>query len=426
MDYPRVCLPSFARIRQYMPDDHIEDPREHVAAGFRESGVLRRLRPGGRVAITAGDRGFGKYREIIQGVIDAVHDVGGEPFLFNAIGSHGSATVEGQREILRRYGYTKEEFGVDVEVTLDTVHVGTAENGAQAHLNRAAYEADATIVVSQVQVHPVLAEGIASGLMKMTTIGCGAQTGPAWAHSHGLASSVRAVPKVTLAKANIVAGVAVVENGLDKPHTIEVVAPEHFEETDERLLILQKSLMRVIPFDNLHVLVVDAIGKNITGSGMDPNVIGFWRIKGGPHTPNIRRIVALDLSEESCGNGIGVGLADFTTKKFVGKYDWKACYINLLTGRDPHGRLIEGQLPLALENDREAMEVALYSALPEGSEEERRIVRIKSTRRLEVMYVSEALIAEAKQNPSVTILDDPHQMPFDDNQNVLWEEDDGC
>ena len=426
MDYPRVSLPRFARIRQYMPGDHIEDVRSHVIDEFDRTGVLEHIPPCGRVAITAGDRGFGEYAEVLRGVIDSVRRAGGEPFLFSAIGSHGGATTEGQREVLQRYGYTNAEFGVDVEVTLDTVVLGTAENGAEAHFNKAAYDASATIVISQVQVYPVLTEGVASGLMKMTTIGCGSQAGAAWAHSHGLDSSVRLVPGVTLPNSNIIAGVAVVENGLDRPHTIEVVTPGNFKEADERLLILQKSLMRVIPLDNLHVLVVDTIGKNITGSGMDPNVIGFWRIKGGPHTPNFRRIVALDLSDESLGNGIGVGLADFTTQKLASKYDWKSCYINLLTGRDPDGRLIEGQLPLALADDREAMEVALYSALPEGSREAPRIVRIKSTRHLDVMYVSEAIIPEVAQNPSTTLIEDLHEMPFDVDGNAVWEEENGC
>jgi hypothetical protein len=200
-----------------------------------------------------------------------------------------------------------------------------------------------------------------------------------------------------------------------------VVPSDRFEETDERLLLLQKSLMRVIPFDHLHVLVIDYIGKNITGSGMDPNVIGFWRIKGGPHVPDFRRIVALDITDESNGNGIGVGLADFTTEKLVKKYDWHNCYINLLTGRDPNGRLIEGQIPLPLKDDREAMEVALYSSLAEGSDEPIRMVRIRSTRKLDVMYISESMIPEAAQDPSTSVLDVPHDMPFDGDGNAIWE-----
>lgn len=368
---------------------------------------------------------MGRYHDILHGVIAAVREAGGEPFLFNAVGSHGGATEEGQREVLKRMGITEENFGVPIVVTMETVNLGTAENGAEAHFNKAAYDAGATIIISRVSVHPVLTEGIASGLYKMITIGSGAQRGPAWAHSHKLEESVRTVPKVTLANANIIAGVAIVENGYEEVHTVEVVPPEKFEETDERLLILQKSLMRVIPFDHLHVLVVDFIGKNITGSGMDPNVIGFWRIKGGPHTPDFRRIVALDLTYESLGNGIGVGLADFTTQKLVDKYDWKSCYINLLTGRDPEGRLIEGQLPLALKDDREAMEVALYSSLPEGSKDDPRIVRIRSTRKLDAMYISEALIPEAEQDPIAEILDEPHEMLFDNTGNAIWEEEDG-
>lgn len=421
MEYPRRKLPLVARVQQYMPDDHIKDVYKHVIQQFKESGVLDKVKGAKRVAITAGDRGMGENQTITRAIIDAVKDAGGKPFLFNAIGSHGGATVEGQRRVLELYGYTEEQFGVPVEVTLDTVTLGVAENGAEAHFNRAAYDADATIVVSQEAVHPVLTEDLASGLMKMTTIGCGAQAGPAWAHSHDLAESVRLVPKVTLPNSNIIAGVAVVENELDKPHTIEVVPPDRFEETDRRLLILQKSLLRVLPFDHLHVLVVDKIGKNITGSGMDPNVIGFWRIKGGSHTPDFRRIVALDLTEESLGNGIGVGLADFTTERLFKKYDWNATYTNLLTGRDPSGRLIEGQMPLPLKNDRLAMEVALYSAMPEGSDEPPRLIRIKSTRRLDVMYVSEAILDEARHDPSAKILDEPHEMPFDADGNAIWE-----
>lgn len=421
MEYPRRPIPRMIRVRQYMPDDSIPNIHEHVMQQFRESRLLKKIN-GKRVAITAGDRGMGGYKEITRGIIDAVREAGGNPFLFNAVGSHGAATVDGQRKIFDIYGYTEKEFGVPVEVTMETVVLGTAENGAEAHFNKAAYDADATIVMSQVQVHPVIAEGIASGLMKMTTIGCGSQAGAAWAHSYGLPESVKAVPKVVLPKSNIVAGVAVVETGLDHPHTIEVVPPEKFEERDKELLILQKSLMRTIPFDHLHVLVVDFIGKNITGSGMDPNVIGFWRIKGGAHTPDFRRIVALDLTPESIGNGIGIGLADFTTEKFMKKFDWKSCYINLLTGRDPEGRLIEGQLPLALKDDREAIEVALYSAMPEESKEEPRLVRISSTKKLDMMYISEALIAEARQDPSATILDEPHEMPFDDAGNAIWRE----
>jgi len=424
VEYPRCELPKFVKVRQYLPDEHIDDVRNHVIDQFKSSGLLSHLSGGKRVAISAGDRGIGLYHEILRGIIDAVKDAGGEPFLFNAIGSHGGATVEGQREVLKLHGITEENLGAPVEVTMDTAALGKAENGAEAHLNKAAYEADATIVVSQVAVHPVLTEGIASGLMKMVTIGCGAQAGPAWAHSHGLAESVRLVPKVTIPNSNIIAGVAIVCNGYNKPHTIEIVSPDNFEQTDERLLILQKGLMKVIPFDHLHVLAIDLIGKNIAGSGMDPNVIGFWRIKGGPHTPDFRRIVVFDLTEVSRGNGIGVGLADFTTKKFVDKFDWNACYINLLTGRDPNGRLIEGQLPLALANDREALEVALYSALPEGSDEPRRIVRVRNTRSLDVMYISEALIPEAVQDPSAEVLGEPKDMTFDDSGNAVWEESD--
>jgi hypothetical protein len=252
----------------------------------------------------------------------------------------------------------------------------------------------------------------------MVTIGLGKQRGAQQAHGHGLWGSVREVPRITMARAKIVAGLAVVESAYRRPLAIEAVPPSYdaFLEADTRLLRVAKAHLGTIPFEHLDVLVVDELGKNCSGAGMDPNIIGRWRIAGGAHVPDFRRVVVLRLTDPSLGNGLGVGMADFTTKRFVDAYDEGVTYVNLLTASEPGGNTIEGHVPLALPSDREAIEVALFSALPGGAP---RVCRIKNTEELGELWVSEGLLGEVAQNPKLTVLDTPAPMPFDENGNLL-------
>lgn len=227
------------------------------------------------------------------------------------------------------------------------------------------------------------------------------------------------LPRVTLERANILFGVAVVENGYRKPLVVEVVPPtyEAFHEADTRLLDITRAHVPTIPFDHLDLLIVDEIGKNITGSGMDLNVIGHWRATGkGPFTPDFRRIVVLSLTHPSLGNGLGIGLADFTTRRFMDAYDPAVSYVNLLTSMEPDSTTHEGPAPLALPNDREALEVGLYSAVPQG---EPRVCRIRSTAQLDQFWVSPALLEEVKQNPHLTVAAPPAPFAFDEAGNLL-------
>jgi hypothetical protein len=211
---------------------------------------------------------------------------------------------------------------------------------------------------------------------------------------------------------------AVVENGYREPCAIEAVAPtyEAFLEADMRLLRLAKQHLAKIPFDKLDLLIVDELGKTISGAGMDPNVIGHWRNSDAPHTPNFKRIAVLSLTEASLGNGLGIGMADFTTRRFANSFDPVVSYINLLTASEPGGNTREGLLPLALDSDREAMEVALFSALP-GPQPW--VCRIHNTARLDEIFVSEALLPEVERNSKLTVLDQPAPVSFDDSGNLL-------
>ena len=252
----------------------------------------------------------------------------------------------------------------------------------------------------------------------MTTVGLGKQIGAQEAHSHGLWESVRAVPEVTLGRAKVLFGVAVVENAFRQPVVIEVVPGNYqaFREADTRLLDIAKQHFARIPAQQLDLLIVDELGKNISGTGMDLNVIGSWRVKGGKPDPDFRRIVALSLTRESLGNGLGIGLADFTTERMMNEYDPAVTYVNLLTATEPGGNTREGPLPLALPSDREAIEVALHSALPA---EAPRVCRIRNTALLEELWVSEPVLKELRAQSDISITQEPEEVRFDKEGNLF-------
>lgn len=418
MPLPRREIGSGAWVEQHLPSDAIDDVRGTTRRRLLESGFLRHVAPGHRVAITAGSRGIGAFVDILGGAIDAVRHIGGEPFVIPAMGSHGGATADGQREILGRLGATEDALGAAVRATMDTVALGTADNGAIAHVDAIAWNADGIIVIGRVKTHPESAAALASGLLKMSTVGLGKQQGAQEAHAHGLWESVRAVPRLQLARARVLCGVAVVENGYRHPVAIEVVEPAYqaFLDADTRLLRLAKQHLATIPFDNLDLLIVDELGKTVSGAGMDPNIIGRWRATDAPHVPDFRRIVVLSLTHGSLGNGLGSGMADFTTERFVREYDPIVSYVNLVTASEPGGSTREGPLPLALPSDREAIEVALHSALPGDRP---RVCRIRNTGDLARFWVSDALLDDVRIHPRLSIDSDAAPMTFDSAGNLL-------
>jgi hypothetical protein len=414
IEFPKRDIPQVALVKQRLPTDHVADVRGETSQKLLAAGLRERLKPGARVAITAGSRGMGGFVELVSGVADAVKACGGEPFIIPAMGSHGGATDEGQVEILKRLGVTEASVGAPIRATMNTRALGASHTGAVAHLDDLAAEADGIIVLGRTKTHPENKEGVASGLLKMVTVGLGKQIGAQEAHTHGLWESVKAVPQVTMAKAKILCGVSVVENAFRQPALIEVVPPtyEAFKEADTRLLEISKRHFAEIPFQQLDVLVVDQLGKNISGTGMDLNVIGKWRMAGGERDPNFQRIAVLSLTPESLGNGLGIGLADFTTRRFMDEYDAGVTYVNLLTATEP-GEMNprEGPLPLALASDREAIGVALFSAL---ASERPRLCRIKNTARLDVFWVSEALLGEVEWNEKLSLVQPLAPMEFNE------------
>lgn len=419
LPFPQRDAPPLARVHQRLSSEHIADVRGETRERLLAAGLRDKVKAGSRVAVTAGSRGMGGFVELVAGCVDAVKECGGEPFVMPAMGSHGGATAEGQTEILRRLGITEEAVGAGIRATMHTHALGTTETGAIAHLDDLAAAADGVIVLGRTKTHPENTAGVASGLLKMVTVGLGKQAGAQEAHTHGLWSSVKAVPKLTMQKAKILFGVAVVENAFRQPVIVEVVPPVYdaFKESDERLLEAAKPHVAKLPFQQLDLLIVDELGKNISGTGMDLNVIGDWRIKGGAHEPDFRRIAVLSLTRESLGNGLGIGLADFTTRRFMEEYDAAVTYVNLLTATEPGTvNTREGPLPLALASDREAVGVALFSALASARP---RVCRIRSTARLDEFWVSEALLEEVARNDSLSVEERPAALEYDEAGNLF-------
>ena len=420
MPFPGVPVPPLARVRQVLSGEHIDDVRGDICRKLVGSGLIDKLNTGAKVAITAGSRGMGGFVELLGGIIDAVKQKGGEPFIIPAMGSHGGAVEEGQIEILHRLGVKESELGAEIRATMKTHALGTAKTGAIAHLDDIAATADGVIVLGRTKTHPENREGIASGLLKMVTVGLGKQAGAQEAHTHGLWESVRVVPELTMAKAKILCGVAVVENAYHQPVEIEVVPPQFaaFKESDERLLKVAQPHVADLPFKELDLLIVDELGKDISGTGMDLNVIGNWRMNGGPREPDFRRIVVLSLTHGSLGNGLGIGLADFTTQRFIDEFDWNTTYVNLFTATEPDAmNSREGQLPLALPSDREAIEAALFSSL--ASAENPRVCRIKNTSHLGEFWASPALLGELEGNEKFSVESQPAPLEYKARGNLF-------
>jgi hypothetical protein len=399
-------LPRVVRVRQEFDRTRLADPCAAVAGGLRS--VLRSsLRPGARVAITAGSRGIQNLVAMTRSAVDTVRALGAQPFIVPAMGSHGGATDEGQKALLAGLGISETAMGCPVVSSVAVEEVGRTPAGVPVYLDRHALHADGIIAINRVKLHTIFRGDVESGLCKILAVGLGKHRGAQQIHKIGEASIVVESARVILARAPILAGVAVLENSLDETMEIHVVPPDRFEATDAALLKRCWTLLPRVPFDPLDVLVVDQMGKNISGTGMDTNVIGIGgRIAGKMMmgSPFVSAIVALGLTAETHGNANGIGLADLTTRRLVDAIDYKATYTNVFTTR----LWSAGRLPLILETDREAIAAAVGEVPPE----EVRLARIRNTLNLEELDISEALVPEARKR-GLAVLGDPRPMAFD-------------
>jgi hypothetical protein len=402
-----MALPKLVRVRQPFDRTRLPDVRGAVAAGLRNLGLAGRLRPGSRIAITAGSRGINNLLAMTRTAVDVVKEFGGHPFIVPSMGSHGGATDEGQKSLLADLGISEGSMGCPVVSSMKVEEIGRTSNGTPVYLDRHALRSDGIIVINRVKPHTAFRGPVESGLCKMLAVGLGKHKGAQQMHAAGLGITLVEAARLILARAPVLAGVAVLENSLDETAEIHVVPPERFEETDRTLLQRAWQMLPRIPFDPLDVLLVDEMGKNISGTGMDVNVIGIGPRVGGKMEmghPAVTNIVVLGLTPETHGNANGIGLADITTRRLVDSIDYKATYTNVLTTR----LWSAGRLPVIMETDREAIQ----AAVGEMPSDRVRFVRIKNTLQLEELEISEPLVPEARKL-GLTIVAEPRPLEFD-------------
>ena len=408
---PRATsFPRMLRVKQAFQGPAVEQ----VPAAVRSAlGRLTLPVKGGQsVALTVGSRGVVNIDTIVRATVDHLKTLGARPFIIPAMGSHGGGTAEGQRSVLEHYGVTEATMGCPVRATMDVVQVGEAL-GLPIWLDRYAAEADWIGVINRVKPHTGFTGDIGSGLLKMMTIGTGKHRGAAQAHRAnirlGYERMITGLGAGMLRSGRIAFGLGVVENGYDETALIEAFLPDQLEAGERELLRKAQAWMAKLPFDAMDLLIVDEIGKEISGTGMDTNVIGrhaTWFER--PFTsPRITFIVACDTSANTYGNVNGIGLADFTTRRLVDKADWEPTYVNALTACSPGGP----KLPAVLDTVQEAIAVAL-SCLGLDRAEDARVVRIQNTLRLTEVEVSESLAAELAGRDDLTVLGDPVPMAF--------------
>lgn len=405
-------LPRFFPVAQSVPDDKLNDIAATLAEEFLK--LDGRVRPGMSVAITVGSRGLSRMAEIVALAVQELRKRGAEPFVIPAMGSHGGATAEGQREVLEGYGVTEASAGCPIRSSMETVQVGTTPNGCPVHCDALAHAADGILVFNRVKPHTILRGELGSGLMKMVGIGLGKHAGAAAIHLLDVEKELIPAARLALKHDPVLAGLALVENGLGQAAKLEIVLPDEIEEADKRLLTLARAYLPQLPIEPLDALVVRQMGKNISGTGVDPNVVGMHRRLGGEPDHAIRYVAALDLTEESHGNATGIGMLDLITERLRGKVDWEATAMNCITS----GFLGGAKQPLAQRSDRELFE--LVTSLIDGAP---RMTLANDTAHLARMQFSEALLDEARGDPRLTVLGEPAPLPFDAAGALLA---DGC
>ncbi|MCX8189405.1 MAG: lactate racemase domain-containing protein [Nitrososphaeria archaeon] len=412
--------PIMYNVKQYFdappPIDCVKTIREE----FERIGLKDIIKAGSKVGITAGSRGVTNIPLIIKTIVEEVKRVGGRPFIIPSMGSHGGATSEGQTRVLYDLGINEEYVGAPINATMEVREVGRLENGMPVYVSRAALEADAVIVVGRVKPHTDFKDEIESGLMKMMVIGLGKQKGAQTIHAYakeGYHKLLVPTARKIMEKAPIKLGVAIVENQYHETCLIKALKPEEIENEERKLLVKAKEWIMKIPFKELDVLIVEKIGKNISGTGMDPNVTGrfAWPDEKPPELPNIRFIAALDLTKETEGNAIGVGLADVITKRLFDKINFHDTYMNALTAGAIG--LIGAKIPVIMPTDRDAIE--LLFRLSNKQINETKVMRIKNTLELGTFQASEALLDEIKANKKLEVVGEGEEMQFDILGNLI-------
>lgn len=415
-----MSFPLMYRLRQHLPAPVLDDIAGTVAQQLGCLALHAKVRPGETVAITVGSRGIANIALITRAIVDHIRSLGGVPFIVPAMGSHGGGTAEGQKAFIEGYGVTEAYLGCEIRSSMETVIVSQTPQGIPVHFDRHAWEADHVIVAGRIKPHTRFVGEIESGLHKMMLIGLGKRNGAVVYHQaiqdHSFDEIIRAVAEVVLNKCKVLCGVAIVENALDETALIEAVPPVEFYEREKALLRQSREWLPQLPFRYCDLLIVDRIGKDISGTGMDTNVVGR---KYNDHEAteaddtDCRRIFVRSLTERTHGNATGIGLAEFTNRRTIDAMDYDVTRINCVTAGHPTGAMI----PVWYETDREAVEAALSTAgmVPP---ERAKVMHITDTLHLSELLVSEAYAEEFAGRADIEPLGSAESMQFDTEGNL--------
>ena len=414
-------LPRMMRVKQRFDGPALEDIPGAVREEIAKQNLSGKVARGDSVAISVGSRGIANIALITRTAIEELQALGAEPFVVPAMGSHGGGRAEGQREIIESYGVTEEYIGAPIRSSMEVVQVGETGDGVPVFFDKYAYEADHVVVAGRVKPHTGFVGEIESGLHKMMLIGLGKHKGAALYHQaivhYSFDRIVRSVGQTVIDKCGVLFGLGIVENQYDRTALVRAVEPENFVEGEKELLLLAKKWMPSLPFDQIDVLVVEEMGKNISGAGMDTNVIGrkYYDHKAAEKEyPKVTRIAVRSLTEETHGNASGIGMADYIHSRILDQIDLEATAINTMTGNHPSA----GAVPICFDSDRKVLEAALSTCgLVEPPDA--RVMRIRNTLDVEEILVSEACEKEVARREELSVVEPPQEMQFDANDDLL-------
>jgi hypothetical protein len=414
-------LPRIFKIHQKIATPRLADVPKEMNALLDRFGLPGKIKPGERIALTAGSRGIRDKAKVLKVIATRLKALGAKPFLVPCMGSHGGATAAGQVEMLKHLGITEEFIGAPIVSSMEVKEIGRTKFGTPVLIDaNICAQADKIIVVNRIKPHTDFDFEIESGLNKMMVIGMGKHKGALMAHrltiKHGYSTMLSEVQPIILKALPFFFGVGIVENQYDQTASLHLLEPQNFWEGEKPLLKKAKEIMPRLPFKQMDILVVDEIGKNISGAGMDPNVTGRLYFIGSPplKEPKITRIFVRDLTPETEGNAIGIGFAEYTTTRLVKKIDPVPTAINSITGMGPEC----GRIPIAFDQDREALQAAFDNSGVLDAKD-LRLVWIKNTLEMEYLWASEPMFNEAKANPLLEVISGLQDIPFDAAGNMV-------
>ncbi len=408
-------LPPIAQVRQRLHGPEVANVPQAIAQTILASRIRERIRPGGSVALTVGSRGIAGIAQIAQSAVATLQALGFAPFVVAAMGSHGGGTADGQRALLRELGVTEDSVGCPIRSDMETVELGTNSFGLPICFDRNAFHADGIVLLNRIKPHTSFTGRYESGLLKMLAIGLGKREGAAQVHKLGLPGLAKLLPEVggfLLGTTPVALGLALLENAEEKTARVVGVEPEDLLEIEPKLLDEARILMARLPFEQMDALIVGELGKNYSGTGLDPNVIGRQRVETMPDLPRpvVTRLAVLDLSDETKGNALGIGLADLTTDRLVRRIDPEPMRINSLTSNF----LTRARVPLSLPTDRDVIAASLDTCW-RADRSEARMVLIPNTLELTSLWVTPPMADEVEAHPNLKFDTDFRQIPLDES-----------